>query len=343
MAGLNNLTYKIGSLADNVANYVKMYNSIHKTNYRSLLAIPPEIKATRYGVATDSHTSKFTEWSKAPLIPAPTTEYKNKGHIYIDKIFAYGKKSGTEEIKDIVRKSLADPDCEGRVVLTAEKIDSKKGHPFGFYYKLGFRSVDERANKYGEKWLKLGGKKEQSLWNIYKGRYISCGISKGCASVMYLPKENIQHCLNYKSTPSFRLYNPTSIVEKNGQIVLSDSFGNICSSARIQKNVDGSLNIVDIVSQQKGKFFATEILDYIKEKYNGLKIELSVLWDKTRTDRPPHSFFNELCFMFEEKEYAKIMREWQVKKGGNPEDFPEILNGAKMIDSDSFFKMYRTS
>lgn len=114
--------------------------------------------------------------------------------MYIDKVYASGNGSGTKEIKKIVAESLANPTTQGRVALSAECLNSQKGHPLGFYYKLGFRSVNEKYNKACEKWLAAGGKKEMAP-GIYK--YEGLREGKGLTSKMYLPKENIEHCLEY--------------------------------------------------------------------------------------------------------------------------------------------------
>lgn len=113
-------------------------------------------------------------------------DYIGKGHIYIDKIVAgENRKKGTgiRAIQRIVRESLADPQCQGRIRLQAMPIDIKKGNPLGLYYKLGFRADNIALNKKCEQWLADGGDRTKVPFSI--GAY------------MYLPKENIQHCLNY--------------------------------------------------------------------------------------------------------------------------------------------------
>ena len=99
----------------------------------------------------------------------------------IDKLWTKGKWTGTRSIQDVVRKSLADIDTQGRVTLEACCIDDISA-PGGFYYKLGFRFSDNEMNKLCEEWLKNGGKKEDAPFAIGQ---------------MFLPKENISHCLNY--------------------------------------------------------------------------------------------------------------------------------------------------
>ena len=104
-----------------------------------------------------------------------------KPHYYIEELWSRGKGTGTKAIQDVVRKSLQDPETEGRVVLQASKID-KKTYPAGFYYKLGFRTDHNETNAILENWLKDGGKRENA---------------PKIDTMMYLPKENIEQCLNY--------------------------------------------------------------------------------------------------------------------------------------------------
>lgn len=102
-------------------------------------------------------------------------------HYYVDELWSGGKNTGTNAIKNVVLKSLDDPQTQGRVLLEACSIDGKT-NPIGFYYKLGFRSVNPDTNADCAKWLAEGGKRKNA--------------PRGCTK-MYLPKENIQHCLNY--------------------------------------------------------------------------------------------------------------------------------------------------
>ena len=103
-------------------------------------------------------------------------------HYHIDKLWTTGKGSGTNSVQDVVRRSLEDPKTQGRVMLDACCIDDKTA-PGGFYYKLGFRFVNENTNKECAKWLAEGGKREDAPFAL---------------GMMYLPKENISQCLNYK-------------------------------------------------------------------------------------------------------------------------------------------------
>ena len=93
-----------------------------------------------------------------------------------------GKGSGTAAVQNVVEESLSNPLTKGRVMLDASSIDGKT-HPAGFYYKLGFRYKQPAYNQELEAWLANGGKRENSPMFP--------------SAVMYLPKENIEHCLNY--------------------------------------------------------------------------------------------------------------------------------------------------
>ena len=114
--------------------------------------------------------------------------YIGKPVTIIDELISFEKGAGTKAIKEIVRKSLSDI-SQGRVALLASNINYKKGHPMGFYYKLGFRSINEKYNKICENWLKNGGRLEDRPTEIKWGLFTP--------PEMYLPRENIEHCLNY--------------------------------------------------------------------------------------------------------------------------------------------------
>ena len=140
---------------------------------------------SREFVEESTHISRFgKDKGKIVVTPAHVEEmYHMRSHYHIDKLWSTGKGSGTNTIKDIVRRSLQDPETQGRVVLEACCIDGKTC-PSGFYYKLGFRFKSPDLNEKFEAWLKSGGARENAPF--YTG-------------IMFLPKENISHCLNYGS------------------------------------------------------------------------------------------------------------------------------------------------
>ena len=102
-------------------------------------------------------------------------------HYHIDKLWTNGKGTGTRAVQEVVEKSVADARTCGRVTLDAKVIDGKTC-PAGFYYKLGFRFGDSAQNQRLEQWLLAGGKREANICET---------------GMMFLPKENIEHCLNY--------------------------------------------------------------------------------------------------------------------------------------------------
>lgn len=120
-----------------------------------------------------------------PARPAYDEQVKNwSKYYYIQKIVGNGHGGGTRDVQRVVLNSIKDSQTRGRVLLEAACIDGKT-HPAGFYYKLGFRHTNENFNTELAKWLKEGGKRENAPW---------------CPGNMYLPKENILHCLYYGNT-----------------------------------------------------------------------------------------------------------------------------------------------
>ncbi len=86
---------------------------------------------------------------------------------------------GTEAIKGLVEKSIVDDGVDGRVVVYITQL-SAEDTSYQFFYKLGFRFVDENVNELVKNELE----KEVSELLIPSG-------------YMYLPKSNIQKLLNY--------------------------------------------------------------------------------------------------------------------------------------------------
>ena len=119
------------------------------------------------------------------LIPAKPahmmTSQTLKPSYYISHLFSHGKGQGTEAVKSVVTKSLNDTRTQGRVTIQSDIIDGKTS-PSGFYYKLGFRFANKDYNRIMQEWLEQGGKKENAPL---------------LTGLMYLPIENIHHCLNY--------------------------------------------------------------------------------------------------------------------------------------------------
>ena len=155
------------------------------------------IHISRIGQCTLNNAHSYSHITTWPWMIDPPLGYNNKKLLYIDKLYANGNGQGTKEIQRLVRLSLQDPKTQGRVALSAECLNPSKGHPVGFYYKLGFRSTNDKLNKACEQWLHNGGTRETA-----PGIYPYPGIrrSKLLIAKMYLPHENIEHCLNYATS-----------------------------------------------------------------------------------------------------------------------------------------------
>ena len=119
-----------------------------------------------------------------------TEDYNILPHYKLDKLWASHKGDGTFGVKDTVLKSLEDDDTCGRVLLDACCLDGVTA-PGAFYYKLGFRHVLSYLNKECEQWIKLGGKYQDAPF---------------ITGPMYLPKENIVHCLKYGDEKNYFEY-----------------------------------------------------------------------------------------------------------------------------------------
>ncbi len=102
-------------------------------------------------------------------------------HYYIDKLWASKKGEGTTMVQSVVLRSLEDAKTSGRVMLDATNIDGQTA-PGAFYYKLGFRFTNPASNTLCENWISNGGKFQDAPF---------------LSGLMYLPKENIEHCITY--------------------------------------------------------------------------------------------------------------------------------------------------
>jgi hypothetical protein len=86
---------------------------------------------------------------------------------------------GTEAVKNLVEKALFDPRTEGRVVTYCAPV-WKESSPAQFFYKLGFRFIEEEANEY--------------IKDCIIKKVADLPPQKG---MMYLPKNNINKLLRY--------------------------------------------------------------------------------------------------------------------------------------------------
>lgn len=121
--------------------------------------------------------------------------YKNRQIIFIDWLKSLEPGGGTIAVKKAVKESI-DMGFEGRVALSACNIDPTKGHPFVFYYKLGFRSTKIFHNLTCKLLLKLFGNNPP------------IGMFTTETPLMYLPKRNIQKCLEYPEKKAQLFYKP---------------------------------------------------------------------------------------------------------------------------------------
>jgi len=118
-----------------------------------------------------------------PEIPAYYKKiYAKYAYYKLDRLISGKKGDGSECIKILVKKSLSCKKTRGRVILNASCLDGKTS-PAGFYYKLGFRFNVQSWNNELENWLNSNGDIKNAPFLIGN---------------MYLPKENINKCLNYK-------------------------------------------------------------------------------------------------------------------------------------------------
>ena len=104
-----------------------------------------------------------------------------KQHYFIAFLWGEGNREGTNFVQDVVINSLKDKRTVGRVILDAKKIDAQTS-PAGFYYKLGFRFLEQKFNKILEQWKSSGGTKFNA---------------PDLEGKMFLPKENIEDCIRY--------------------------------------------------------------------------------------------------------------------------------------------------
>lgn len=170
---------------NNAVNIYYSYSDMRQKNVRK------QNVSTNIGIAClkplKKDTVSFGSIPK-PLARMSYHKIKNNPNIYdgkpayqIDVLLSTGQGTGTNSVQKVVKESLADNDTNGRVFLIAECIDGHS-YPSGFYYKLGFRYRNDYYNNQLEKWLNNGGNRK---------------FAPTMSGVMYLPEENIEHCLNY--------------------------------------------------------------------------------------------------------------------------------------------------
>ena len=141
------------------------------------------VKVTKEFIEEQSYKIRFgPNKGKTKISPAHWEEIQEMlPHYHIDILWTGGKGTGTTAVQNVVAESLRNPLTQGRVTLDACCMDGETS-PAGFYYKLGFRFKDPNMNNELATWIENGGKRENAPF---------------LTGFMYLPKENIEHCLNY--------------------------------------------------------------------------------------------------------------------------------------------------
>ena len=148
--------------------------------------IQPSYSLSFCGKCTSSFANNFVELTNDTKYPRDyyvKSGGKNilKPHYFIKFLWGDGNREGTNFVQDVVVKSLKDKRTNGRVILDAKKIDAGTS-PAGFYYKLGFRFLDEKFNEILKQWQNMRGSKFNAP--DLEGR-------------MFLPKENVENCIRY--------------------------------------------------------------------------------------------------------------------------------------------------
>ena len=86
---------------------------------------------------------------------------------------------GTEAVKNLAEKAMFDPAAEGRIVTFSAPV-WRESSPAIFFYKLGFRFIDDAANK-----------------NIEECLIKKIPDTPPQTGMMYLPKVNLHKLLRY--------------------------------------------------------------------------------------------------------------------------------------------------
>lgn len=105
-----------------------------------------------------------------------------RGCYQIDNIVAPQRYhgAGTKALQSLLDRSVSDKDTDGRIIVYADIVDGQTS-PAGFFYKLGFRFLDNGMNEVMETWLR---------------KNIKTDFPK-LTGVMYLPKSNINKLMMY--------------------------------------------------------------------------------------------------------------------------------------------------
>ena len=138
---------------------------VPKTNIDNLMKLTSKYKLVSFKLPDESHDYYVKSCYQIDSISSPI---RNKGE-------------GTKAVKQLLEKSLADKDTEGRIIVEVRIIDGQTSAA-GFFYKLGFRFADKSKNEILNNWIRSG----KSI------------LAPKETGLMYLPKENIQKLMMYR-------------------------------------------------------------------------------------------------------------------------------------------------
>lgn len=115
--------------------------------------------------------------------PDESQDYYVKSCYMIDSIVSpvRGKGEGTKAVRNILEKSLTDKDTEGRLITNVIVLDGETSAA-GFFYKLGFRFIEDNKNNIMKEWIND------------KKNYIAPKLT----GLMYLPKENVNRLMVHR-------------------------------------------------------------------------------------------------------------------------------------------------
>lgn len=154
--------YKVsGNLPEDYASNEK----VPKTNIENLIKLSSKYKLVSFKLPEESNDYYLTNCYKIDYISSPI-RYRGEG---------------TKAIQHLLERSLADKETEGRLIVDV-KITDDETSSAGFFYKLGFKFIDERKNIIMQSWA-------QDKKTV---------LSPKLTGFMYLPKEKIRKLMMYK-------------------------------------------------------------------------------------------------------------------------------------------------
>lgn len=156
---------------------------VSKISRSDKIIITGDIEDDYVDIVEDSISNQVqeSEFNFFQLVPDATVTKYLKNCYIIDYIHSpkYRCGLGTEAVKSLAEKAMFDNRAQGRIVTFSTPV-WKESSPALFFYKLGFRFMDKKANEYMEECL------------IKKIPDIPPQIG-----MMYLPKSNLHKLLRY--------------------------------------------------------------------------------------------------------------------------------------------------